>query len=216
MTAQDTEIAEDVRARIIESPDVILDDPEMMQALAAANESAMGDNVVDLRGIAMKRLEARLDRLEDAHRSVIAAAHENLNGMALIHRAALRLLDARDLDGFLRDLAGPVAEILRVERASILLEGGERPELSEGLALVPAGHVTALLTSGRAVSPRRVTLRQGEAGSEALILLDLGPEAPAAAVQLATADPQQFAPNQGTDLLAFLGGVVERSLRRWL
>ena len=49
-----------------------------MRALIAANERAMGGNIVDLRGIAMERLEARLDRLEDTHRSVIAAAYENL------------------------------------------------------------------------------------------------------------------------------------------
>ncbi len=136
--------------------------------------------------------------------------------MALIHRATLRLLEAPDLDTFLRDLAGPVAEILRVERATILLEGGERPEISEGLAILGAGQVTEILTGGRPVSPRRVTLQRNGEGSEALLLLDLGSNAPAAVLQLVAADPAQFAPNQGTDLLAFLGGVVERALRRWL
>ena len=29
-------------------------------------------------------------------------------------------------------------------------------------------------------------------------------------------DPLRFHPDQGTDLLAFFGGVFERSLRRWL
>ncbi len=52
----------------------------------------MGHNVVDLRGIAMERLEERLDRLEDTHRSVIAAAYDNLAGTNSIHRAVLRLL----------------------------------------------------------------------------------------------------------------------------
>ena len=215
METENARIGDDIRARILASPDVILDDPEMMQALAAANGAAMGDNVVDLRGIAMERLEARLGRLEDTHRSVLAAAHDNLSGMALIHRAVLRLLEAETLDGFLRDLAGPVAEILRVERAMILLEGGDRPEVGEGLAIVPEGHVTTMLTGGRAVSPRRVTLRRAERGSEALLLLDLGVGRPAGLLRLSAADPDQFAPNQGTDLLAFLGGVVERALRRW-
>ena len=57
-----------------------------MRALVAANERALGSNVVDLRGIAMERLEARLDRLEDTHRSVIAAAYENLAGTNQIQR----------------------------------------------------------------------------------------------------------------------------------
>ncbi|HBB82017.1 MAG TPA: DUF484 domain-containing protein, partial [Sulfitobacter sp.] len=59
-----------LREAIISAPDVILDDSDVMQALIAANEKAMGGNIVDLRGIAMERLETRLDRLEDTHRSV--------------------------------------------------------------------------------------------------------------------------------------------------
>lgn len=214
MTPETAGIGDDIRARIIASPDVILDDPAVMQALAAADARTMGENVVDLRGIAMERLEARLGRLEDAHRSVIATAHENLSGMALIHRAALRMLEAQSFDAFLRDLAGPVAEILRVERAALLVESPDGPGDGEALEIVPPGQITLMLTEGRAVSPRRVTLRRTEAGSQALLLLDLGGET--ALLQLVAADPEQFAPNQGTDLLAFFGGVVERALRRWL
>ena len=67
-------IKQDLRDVIIAEPEVILEDPDVMAALIAANERAMGANIVDLRGIAMERMEARLDRLEDTHRSVIAAA----------------------------------------------------------------------------------------------------------------------------------------------
>ena len=67
-------IDDDLRETIISLPDVILEDQDLMRALIAANERSMGGNIVDLRGIAMDRLEARLDRLEDTHRSVIAAA----------------------------------------------------------------------------------------------------------------------------------------------
>src|SRR6056297_1911071 len=71
----------------------------------------MGKNIVDLRGIAMERLEARLDRLEDTHRNVIAAAYENLAGTNQFHRAVLRLMDAGRFEGFLDDLKGDVADI---------------------------------------------------------------------------------------------------------
>ena len=72
--ADTASIAADLRDRLIAEPEVILEDRDLMRALIAANERAMGANIVDLRGIAMERLEARLDRLEDTHRSVIAAA----------------------------------------------------------------------------------------------------------------------------------------------
>ena len=67
-------IADELRDKLLAEPEVILEDRDLMRALIAANERAMGANIVDLRGIAMERLEARLDRLEDTHRSVIAAA----------------------------------------------------------------------------------------------------------------------------------------------
>jgi len=104
-------IEDALREAIISQPDVILDDSDVMQALIAANEKAMGGNIVDLRGIAMERLETRLDRLEDTHRSVIAAAYENLAGTNQNHRAILRMLDTGELETFLRDRGGQGAEI---------------------------------------------------------------------------------------------------------
>ena len=115
-------IDDTVRKTIISRPDVILDDQDLMRALVAANERTMGGNVIDLRGLAMERLEARLDRLEDTHRSVIAAAYENLAGTNQIHRATLRLLDARNFETFLMDLGGPVADMLRVDSVRLVIE----------------------------------------------------------------------------------------------
>ena len=91
-------IEQDLRDKILATPEVILEDRDLMRALIAANERAMGENVIDLRGIAMERLEGRLDRLEDTHRSVIAAAYENLAGTNLIHRAILQMLDPLGFD----------------------------------------------------------------------------------------------------------------------
>ena len=71
-------IDETLRDKILSKPEIILEDQDVMKALVAANERTMGGNIVDLRGIAMERLEARLDRLEDTHRSVIAAAYKTL------------------------------------------------------------------------------------------------------------------------------------------
>ena len=65
-------IDQDLRDRILAEPDALLEDRDVMNALIGANERLMGSNIVDLRGIAMERLESRLDRLEDTHRTVIA------------------------------------------------------------------------------------------------------------------------------------------------
>ncbi len=223
------------RERIIAEPEVLLDDKELMRALVAANEKAMGHNIVDLRGIAMERLEARLDRLEDTHRSVIAAAYENLAGTNQIHRAVLRLLEASRFEVFLRDLSGDVADILRVDAMRLVLESAVQPgdpairRLQSILSVAEPGFGAAYVTRGRQTPLRDVTLRQVQDASaevygdkadfirsEACLRLDLGDGRLPGLLVMGSEDPHQFTPQHGTDLLAFIGGVLERVMRGWL
>lgn len=223
------------RDKIMSEPEVLLDDTELMRALVAANERAMGHNIVDLRGIAMERLEARLDRLEDTHRSVIAAAYENLAGTNQVHRAVLRLLEATRFEVFLRDLGGEVADILRVDAMRLILEsrsaaeGADVGRLQSVLSVMPPGFCDAYVTRGRPMQARQVTLRQvqdaapavyGERAdyiqSEACLRLDLGDGRLPGLLVMGAEDPHLFSPQQGTDLLSFFAGVFERSMRRWL
>jgi len=228
-------LEEDLRAAIIAKPDAVLEDRDVMHALIAANERSMGGNIVDLRGIAMERLEARLDRLEDTHRSVIAAAYENLAGTNQVHRAILRMLDPTEFEVFLRDLGGEVAEILRVDAIRLVLEtaqSGEDPairRLDGVLALAEPGFVDDFISQGRSGPPRQVTLRQLQKGSEriygssagyirseACLRLDFGDGRLPGLLVMGAEDPHQFTPQHGTDLLAFFAGVFERTMRHWL
>ena len=93
-------IDQDTRDRILASPEALLEDRDVMQALIGAGDRAVGGNVVDLRGLAMERLEERLERLEDTHRFVLAAAYENLSGTQMIQRAVLRLMEPADFAEF--------------------------------------------------------------------------------------------------------------------
>jgi len=228
-------IDDTLREAIISQPNVILDDKDLMQALIAANERAMGGNIVDLRGIAMDRLESRLDRLDDTHRSVIAAAYENLAGTNQVHRAILRMLDPMEFEAFLRDLNGAVSEILRVDATKLVLETVQRDSestvkrLGEVLSVAEPGFIDDYLSNGRGGQVRKVTLRQvqnssemiyGENAewirSEACLKLDFGDGRLPGLLVMGAEDPHMFGPQQGTDLLAFFTGVFERAMRRWL
>jgi uncharacterized protein YigA (DUF484 family) len=229
-----------IREHILSDPGLILEDQELMRALLQADRSAKGRNVVDLRGVLVDRLEERLDRLEDTHREVLAAAYENVAGMNQVHRACLALLEPDDFTGFLRVLTRDVAPILGVEVIRLGLEapaaepgaplGPEGPCRAVVVAL-PAGGVDAYVTQGRGLGARRVTLRQlhraspdfygaeaPEIRSEALVRLGLGDGGSGHPALLAFGahDGHRFHPDQGTDLLAFFGAVFERTLRRWL
>jgi len=228
-------IEDALREAIISQPDVILDDNDLMQALIAANEKAMGGNIVDLRGIAMERLETRLDRLEDTHRSVIAAAYENLAGTNQIHRAILRMLDPVEFETFLRDLGGEVAEILRVDAVKLVLESVQNDtdpavqRLGDVLNVAEPGFIDRYLTQGRGGTVRQVTLRSIQDASnhiygpnyewirsEACLRLDFGAGRLPGMLVMGSEDPHMFGPQQGTDLLAFFTGIFERTMRRWL
>lgn len=224
-----------LRDRILAEPDMILEDPAVMRALVTANEKALGSNIVDLRGIAMERLEHRLGRLEDTHRSVIAAAYENLAGTNQVHRAVLRMLEPVTFSDFLQDLCGEVVDILRVDAARLVLESehsdgfGDLDRFHDVLHIAEPGFIDGYV-SGRSAAPvRPVTLRQvsqgrgglyGDAGdwirSEACLKLDFGAGRLPGLLALGAEDPHQFLPAQGTDLLAFFAGTVERAIRRWL
>ena len=225
-------MADDLREKIIANPDVLLEDHDVMRALVGAKEDAAGVNIVDLRGVAMERLEARFDRLEDTHRTVVAAAYENLAGTNQVHRAILRMMDAETFDTFLTNLTGEVADILRVDAIRLVLESADpnaADEMRPTLAVMPEDFIEGYITLGRNMPARQVTLRKfhkvggslyGDRAqyiqSEACLKLDLGPDRLPGMLVMGSEDPKLFTPQQGTDLLGFFAGVFERTMRRWL
>ncbi|WP_187430004.1 hypothetical protein ROLI_026370 [Roseobacter fucihabitans] len=228
-------IEDALREAIMSRPDVILEDSDVMKALIAANDRSLGDNIVDLRGIAMARMENQLDRLENTHRSVIAAAYENLAGTQQIHRAILRMMEPETPEGFLHDLGGEIGDILRVDGIKLVLDSGDPDGAlfantpDDVLRIGDAGFINTYLGTRGQSGARKVILRQIQGGtafiygekaeqmqSEACLTLDLGGDMGAGLLVLASCDPLMFAPQQGTDLLDFLASAAERILRRWL
>jgi len=228
----------EVRDHILSDPNAVLEDRDVMAALIAADGNARGGNVVDLRSIALERLEARLDRLEDTHRHVIAAAYDNLASTNQIHRAVLAILEPHSFAEYLSLLEHDLAEILNVSSARLCLESpaveaGVTPDLEsefgQGVSFFAPGEVSAYIAQGRAGTQRPVTLRQiasredrifgnatGAVTSEAVIKLDLGAGNLPAMLVLGSDQIAQFTPNKGADLLVFFASAFERVLRRWL
>ncbi len=227
-----------LRAQLLAEPEMILEDIDLMKALAAAQDNRSGENVVDLRGAAMNRLEARFDQLEDTHRNVIAAAYENISGTRQIQRSVLALLEPLDFTEFLQTLRTDVAAVLKVDCLRLCLEtpSAGNPtqnelmrEYGDTIGFFAPGSVEEYLTEGRNMSTREVTLRQVSSASEtlygdkapwirseSLLKLDLGGKNLPGMLAMGSEDPHVFHPNQGTDLLEFFRGVFERVMRRWL
>jgi uncharacterized protein YigA (DUF484 family) len=218
-----------LRAAVLGDPALVLDDRDLMAALidAAGGESR---NVVDLRGALVRRLEDRLAKLEQVHRSVIAAAYENLAGAGQVHRAALGLLEAADAQAYLQALLVDATEILAVDAARLALEPGAAlaaGPFADRVIDLPEGGVDAYLDCGDAPGREGVWLRAAppeselifgddasRIGSEALIELRMGPVR--GLLAFGAEDARRFSPDHGVDLVSFLGGVVARTLPRWL
>ena len=128
-----------------------------------------------------------------------------------------------------------VAEILQVDKITLVLESADGDSdpavqrLGPVLAVTEPGFIQSYLLQGRNGQTRQVTLRQirqasatvyGEAAdwirSEACLKLDFGPGRLPGLLVMGAEDPNQFTPQQGTDLLTFFTGVFERQMRRWL
>ena len=224
-----------LRDIIINNPRIVLDDPSVMRALVLANDELRGANIVDLRGVAMKRLEIQLGKLEATHRSVIAAAYDNLAGTQQINRAILKIMEPSSFESFLLMTGKDMPDIMRIDFACLVLEAKQHdPDLSLaqlGKVLIPVqtGFVTDYLHARAFSGDIKVTLRAVKspnpsiyAGSssmiksEACIQLDFGDGTVPGLLILGAKDPNQFSPVQGTDLLTFFGKVYERAVRRWL
>lgn len=234
MSAADPALLE-IKNTILRDPRIILEDRAVIQALIEAN-GAQGRNVVDLRGVLVDRLEDRLDRLEDTHRDVIAAAYENLAGTNQIHRAVLSILEPTTFNGFIEAYAAELPGILSIETVVLCLEGkdtragaplGPVGELNQSVIGLPLNGAATYFGTNFAATGQRVMLREAprtstiiygreDIGSEALIRLDFGPGTTPGLLAIGALDEKRFNPQQGIDLLAFLGEVFEKSMRRWL
>jgi uncharacterized protein YigA (DUF484 family) len=232
-----TDPLNELKGEILKDPALILDDPEVMRALLNSDDEAKGGNVVDLRGAFVTRLEERLNKLEDTHRTVIAAAYENLAGTNQIHRAILALLDADSFEDFLQAMKKDVANILAVDVIRLCLESdkadggnaiGPDGPLKETVIALPVTGVSAYITGGRNRATRPVTLRTASEAkdaifgpansvqSEAVLRLDLGSGNLPGLVAFGSTDPKRFSADQGTELLFFFAQILERILRRWV
>lgn len=226
-------LPDDLRARLLAQPDLILADRDLMRALIGAREAVLGENVIDIRGMAMQALESRLERLESLHESVISNAYENQSGMHTVHRAVLSLLEPDDFEGFLENLDSNVAPILRIETLRLVIASGSNdmlPRVPQGLTIVTSDTMAELIAGGRR-SPRGddIILRRVAAQtlpyhgdtrapirSEALLPIELGRGRFPALLLMGSTEMNRFTPAQGTDLLRFFGQVFRLVLIGWL
>ena len=102
----DTDTMADIRTHILQDPQALLNDREVMRALISASDADASNNIIDLKSVVLKRLEGRLDEMEGQNSTIISAAYDNINTTTQVHRAILNVLEPKSFTEFLDFLRG--------------------------------------------------------------------------------------------------------------
>lgn len=218
-----------VVAHLQQNPDFLLRHPELVRLLTppsrfeAVEES---DSVVDMQGFMVSRLQSDLARARDNHDALISSARSNLASQDQVHRSVLAVLDARDFEHFINIVTNELPLILDVDTVTLCVEsdGHDGPSTTPGVRAMTRGAVDRLLGDDTRILLRdRISDAEvvhgpaaGLVASDALARLAVSPKAPLALLAIGCREPDRFHSGQGTELLGFLAGVLERCLGRWL
>ena len=223
----------DIKKKIISNPEIILDDLEVMKVLFNSYSEATGENIIDLRSVAIKKLEAKIKQTETTNRSIIAAAYENISGYELIHKAILLILEVDNFEDLEVQLSQTVQPALKVSHIHIMIEQEETENTAiksnNYISVVEPGSVKTYVNLENELLQKTVTMRQVSSPnesiygqkvhsikSEAVIQLDLGEKKIPALLIIGSNKAIQFEPKKGTELLEFFGSVMERVIKRWV
>ena len=226
-----------LREEILAKANEILNDETLLRALIGASDKNLGSKIVDLRSVAMQKMDGELKKLKRSNQKVIATAYENLVGMKQVHQVVLKSLEQNNFDEFITNLDTEACNILRVDCIKIGLETHSslqntdkyKLKLSTPLDLYPINFVDRYISQGKNNSPDDVVLRPTPKGSEQLygklsknlksegcIKLTIGNRKIVGILALASKERKKFTTEQGVELLKFMGSVFERRISHWL
>ena len=226
-----------LREEILAKAQEILNDETLLGALIEASDKNLGNKVVDIRSVAMKKMDGELKKLKRSNQQVIATAYENLVGMKQVHQVVLKSLEQNNFDEFITNLNTEGCDILRVDCIRLGLEThsslqnnkNNHSKLSELLDLYPVNFVDTYISQGKNNGTDEVVLRPTPKGSDQLygknsknlksegcIKLKIGNEKFTGILALASNEKEKFTAQQGVELLKFMGSVFERRISHWL
>ncbi len=226
-----------LREEILAKAHEILNDETLLRALIKASDKNLGSKIVDLRSVAMQKMDGELKKLKRSNQQVIATAYENLVGMKQVHQVVLKSLEQNNFDEFITNLDTEACNILRVDCIKIGLEthsslqNNEKydSKISKLLDLYPVNFVDTYISQGEINNTDDVILRPTPKGSEQLygkvsknlksegcVKLRIGNKKIIGILALASKEREKFTAQQGVELLKFMGSVFERRISHWL
>lgn len=205
-----------VRQMLMNNPDWVREDTELLSHLAAAPVS---DGVADLGFVVREKLLGEVRELKRREQAIADHARNNLALLARAQTFVLSVMECANLDELDYKLAWEAPAALGVEKVCLFLEGATPMIVSEAIHACGHGLADELLgdendfTGGCAPRTAR-TLYGEDMGSHALCRIEAGGRT--GLLALAATEPDQFHTGQGTEILNFVARAVERLMDKWL
>jgi len=149
-----------------------------------------------------------------------------MNNQQRIHKAVLRLLEAKNFDDFIQAITMDLSAILDVDITTFVVESNGRdiPHVhTSGIRVIPEGTIDKWMTDKAIMLQDNISgiepIYGGGAAlvqSQILLRIDISLDTPPAIIAFGSRDPNMFQEGQATDQIIFLARVIERSLRMWL
>ena len=214
-----------IAAYLTAHPDFVQRHPTLLRTLIPPHADR-GQGVVDFQRYMVSKLQSDVELLGLDKTTLIHNARANNQIQSRIHGAALALIEARSLGQMLEVLTGDLAVMLDVDVVAMVVEsnGTDIPHVSSsGIRITEQGAVAnwigrrdVVLQGGVTGDPAIYGPGAGLIQSEALLRLNISQRTPVGLVAFGSRDPALFQEGQGTEMIGFLGAVLERLLRGWL
>lgn len=216
-------------AYLAEHPDLLVRRPELLAKLIPPSRFD-GDSVVDLQKVMIRRLTEELEQMKGCAEHLIATSRSNMSIQSRTHQVVMSMLAAGDLEKLLRVVAEDMPAQLDLDIALLAFETSAG-DIPAGLVAMSLGSVEAALGTGDVLLRSQRSADPTIFGDAATLinsfaLARIAPsgndDRPAAAggrpigmLALGSRHDRTFHSSQGTELLAFLAGVLEDCISRW-
>lgn len=205
--------------------DFLHNHPEMCDVLLPPTEK-QGKSIADFQAYMIKRLKDDKEEVIESAREIVETSRANMSNQARIHQAVLMLLEATTFEDFIQTITMDIVSLLGIDIISLVVEaeGDVIPHIDiSGVKAVSAGTIELLLADRKILLESNMNgidnIYGGGAGlvkSQLLMRLPIAEGMPPVMLAFGSRDPEMFAAGQGTELVEFLGRVIERCLYNWL
>jgi hypothetical protein len=211
-----------VRRFLSDNPEFLTGDDGLLDELGLkVAQGVSGGNVVEFAPAAMARIHAAHQQEATQRQQLEETARANFSAQAQTHGAVVDLLEARNHSDLARRVDELAQQRFGLAAGVIALETDAHPPA--GWKMLVEGQVDMILGGDRRLArmgfaPTALGLfgeRAEEIASMAMVRMAIWEPSRQGLLAFGSTDPEGFTQDMGSELVAFLARVVERTAERW-